>query len=66
MLLCLFGIFMLPTLTWIFSKTLRRISKVLLKFYHVTIFKDLTTLVSKMMTLKIVKSEDVIVFWVQP
>ena len=48
MLLCLFGIFILPSLTRILSKTLRRISKVFLKFYHVTIFKDITALVSRM------------------
>ena len=48
--ICLFGISILPTLTRILSKTLTRIPKGLLKFYHVTEFKDLTTLVCKMVS----------------
>ena len=44
---------------------LRQFSKVL-TFYHVTIFKDLATLDSKMVAIIIVYFEDVIVFWVQP
>ena len=44
---------------------LRQFSKVL-KFYHVIIFKDLSTFDSKMVTIIIVYFEDVIVFWVQP
>ena len=45
---------------------LRQFSKVLLKFYHVTIFKDLTTLDSKMVVNIIVYFEDVIAVLVQP
>ena len=48
--ICLFGISILPTLTRILSKTLTRIPKGLLKFYHVTEFKDLTTLACKMVS----------------
>ena len=44
---------------------LRQFSKVLLKFYYVTIFKDLATLDSKMAAIIIVHFEDAIVFWVQ-
>ena len=45
---------------------LRQFSKVLLELYHVTIFKDLATLDSKMTAIIIAYFEDVIVFWVQP
>ena len=48
--ICLFGISILSTLTWILSKTLTRIPKGLLKFYPVTEFKALTTLVCKMVS----------------
>ena len=77
MLLCLFDIFIWATLTLTLLKTiknpflgrksfLRQFSKVLLKFYPVTIFKDLATFDNKMTTIIIVSFEDVIVFWVQP
>ena len=45
---------------------LRQFSKVLLKFYHVTIFKDVATLDSKMAAMFMVYFEDFIVLWVQP
>ena len=46
---------------------LRQFSEVLLKLYHVTIFKDLkATLDSKMVVIIIAYCEVVIVFWVQP
>ena len=46
--------------------SLRQFSKVLLKFYHVIIFKDLSIFDSKMAAIIIAYFEDVIVFWVQP
>ena len=52
-----------PFLGW--KPFLRQFSKVLLKFYYVTVFKDLATLDSKMAAI-IVHFEDAIVFWVQP
>ena len=45
---------------------LRRFSKGLLKLYHVTIFKDLATIDSKLAAIIIVYYEDVVVFWVLP
>ena len=45
---------------------LRQFSKVLLKFYHVTIFKDVATLDSKMAAMFMVYFEDFVVLWVQP
>ena len=77
MLLYLFGIFILATLNFNFVENfmkkalgrkpfLRRFSKVLLKFFYVTIFTDLATLDSKMAAIIIVYFEDVIVFWVHP